>query len=177
MTDGLFFIPFLIWLTLTIAVGNRTKGVFTQKYKEKTREFTKDERQIISQLAEDMNLLLYQSIAVWALFIIAILANFFALVTIVLSPINEMWAFIFSLFFMSVSYLFFYITTKMSDVVIEARKRYIANKENNRDSQLYKTQQQFPHEPIVERISLRNSVLHYTAPTEPVAIDDWDALQ
>jgi Fe2+ or Zn2+ uptake regulation protein len=56
-------------------------------------------------------------------------------------------------------------------------KEEIDRLDNQHLELVYKILQQFPHEPIVERISLRNSVLHYTAPTEPVAIDDWDALQ
>jgi Fe2+ or Zn2+ uptake regulation protein len=42
---------------------------------------------------------------------------------------------------------------------------------------VYKILQQFPHVQAIEKISLRDSVLRYVAPTEPIAVEDWDVLQ
>lgn len=47
---------------------------------------------------------------------------------------------------------------------------------------VYKILQQFPqnvsdHNVLSEEISLQGSVLRYSDPTEPVAINDWDVLQ
>jgi Fe2+ or Zn2+ uptake regulation protein len=42
---------------------------------------------------------------------------------------------------------------------------------------VYKILQQFPHAQAIEKISLRDSVLRYVAPTEPIAVEDWDVLQ
>lgn len=42
---------------------------------------------------------------------------------------------------------------------------------------VYKILQQFPHVQAIEKISLRDSVLRYVAPAEPIAVEDWDVLQ
>jgi hypothetical protein len=43
----------------------------------------------------------------------------------------------------------------------------------------YKILRQFPQDTHTntEKISLRGSVLRYVDPTEPVALNDWDALK
>jgi hypothetical protein len=140
MMDNLFFIsiPLLIWLISNTVAGMKVKVSIFSKNRRQTREFTEDERQIILQLSEDVNLLIYQAVFVGVLFIIAILADFFALTTLIFIPFNPIWGFIISLFFMSVSYLLFYITNRRFDVITEARKRYIQDKKINTDSQLHR---------------------------------------
>jgi len=143
MTDNpLLTISIAIWFIITLIkgfdfnfTGKWLKSALLSKifpqYQESVRELTQEERQLIVRLAEDINLLIYRVVAIAPLFIIAILANFFALIALLLFPINNLGSISISLFFMIIFYWFSNIVTKNIDIIARARELYIEDREIN----------------------------------------------